>query len=113
MNTDDIARYHSSTSTAASELAVRKAMTEAGFSDREVDQMFLVHYLQRAFFRRWALGTVAAISVLWLFDFTSTGWALSVAAVAVVVSFAYARIHAHTVAKTNEWDRVKDGWVRR
>ena len=109
-----VSRYHTSAAAAASEIAMRQAMRRAGFTQPEIDQTLLVGYLQRYFHRRWAVIACLPWIGLWFLDVVGGLWILVAGMVgswlALVVP---ARIHAHSMAKREDWVRVKGGWVRR
>ena len=109
-----VSRYHTSPAAAASEVTMRQAMRRSGYTEQEIDQTLLVGYLQQHFFRRWA--TIACLSWLglWFLDVFGGLWILIAGIVGLLlVLMVLARIHAHAVAKREDWVRVKGGWVRR
>ena len=47
-----VRRYHTSPAAAASEVTMRQAMRQAGFSEAEIDESLLMYYVQQSLFRR-------------------------------------------------------------
>ena len=109
-----VSRYHTSPAAAASEVTMRQAMRRAGFTEPEIDQTLLVGYLQRYFHRRWAVIACLLWLGLWFLDVVGGVWILLAGMVGLWLALmVLARIHAHAVAKRENWVRVRGGWVRR
>lgn len=53
MTNQDLVQFHSSQQSLAGEIAYRKTMRDAGFSEGEIDGMILKAYLRGRFYRTW------------------------------------------------------------
>jgi hypothetical protein len=109
MDAQDLARYHTSAESLATELATRKAMRDSGFSDAEIDRALLVGHLQGVFLGRWLGAVLFAVLVVWLIGLISLTWAAVAAAIWVPIAFIGARISARRAASTHSWFRVHGG----
>ena len=63
MTNQDLVQFHSSQQSLAGEIAYRKTMRDAGFSEGEIDGMILKAYLRGRFYRTWGIAiAIAAIA---------------------------------------------------
>ena len=89
---------------------MRQAMRRAGFTEPEIDQTLLVGYLQRCFHCRWAVLACLLWFGLWFLDVFGGLWILVAGMVGLWLALIVpARIHAHSIAKREDWVRVKGG----
>ena len=63
MTNQDLVQYHASQQSLAGELAYRKTMRDAGFSEREIDGSILKAYLRGRFYRTWGIAVFVAAVV--------------------------------------------------
>src|SRR5439155_19495983 len=99
MDDDDIAQFHTSAATLATELTTRRNFREANLDEATIDTYIRAGYLQAHFFKRWAFALVLLWGGLWLFGVIGfTWWAtLPVALFAFVVLHGLAWVYGRPV----------------
>lgn len=108
MTNEDLVRFHSSQQSLAGEIAYRKTMRDAGFSEGEIDGMILKAYLRGRFYRTWGLAIViAAIAGGAYLGLGIVGFLVLLPVTAICVGFAAIKYVSSQGEQPELWVREK------